>query len=181
MYELHLIHERRENELINTTVYIDKEQFSKRLQVLFEKRECKAVELEMALKVGRATVSRWRNGWTLPNDSQVKEIARFFNVRYEWLVGRDEYMTVKDIPFRSLTKTNIRRANYFESLGYKIEIGTTKYETDEDGVASVVGGTWLITRDGITTEIDDQELLELEKEVESFIDYKMGQFFSRKE
>jgi len=166
--------------LINTTVYIDKEQFSKRLQILFEKSGCKAVELELALKVGRATVSRWRNGWTLPNDSQVKEIASFFNVRYEWLIGRDDYMTVKEIPLRSLTKTHLRQANYYESLGYKLEIGSVKYETDEDGVASVVGGTWVITRDGVTTEIDDLELLELEKEIESFIDYKMGQLFTRK-
>ena len=85
----------------NTTVYIDKEQFSKRLQELFYTSKCKAVELENSLKVGRATVSRWRNGHTLPDNSQVKEIAQFFGVRYEWLIGRDEYKTVKDIPFKN--------------------------------------------------------------------------------
>ena len=77
----------------NTTVYIDKVQFSNRLKELFDTTEIKAVALENALGVGRATVSRWRNGHTLPDRSQVKEIADFFGVRYEWLVGSDEYKT----------------------------------------------------------------------------------------
>ena len=53
----------------NTTVYIDKVQFSNRLKELFETTEVKAVALENALGVGRATVSRWRNGHTLPDRS----------------------------------------------------------------------------------------------------------------
>lgn len=163
----------------NTTVYIDKVQFSSRLQELFNTSKCKAVELENSLKVARVTVSRWRNGHTLPDNSQVKEIAQFFGVRYEWLIGRDEYKTVKDIPITKLTGIGIKRFNYLETLGYSFKIKETFYETDEDGERTVSGGSWTVTKDGVTTEISDEELIALEKEIESFIDYKMAQLFEK--
>lgn len=163
----------------NTTVYIDKEQFSKRLQELFYTSKCKAVELENSLKVGRATVSRWRNGHTLPDNSQVKEIAQFFGVRYEWLIGRDEYKTVKDIPFKKLNGIVLKRFNYLETLGYTFTVKETLYEEDENGDLCISGGSWIITKDGVKTEISDEELIALEKEIESFIDYKMAQLFSK--
>lgn len=163
----------------NTTVYIDKEQFSKRLQELFYTSKCKAVELENSLKVGRATVSRWRNGHTLPDNSQVKEIAQFFGVRYEWLIGRDEYKTVKDIPFNKLTGNGVKRFNYLETLGYTFTLKETLYEEDENGDLCISGGSWIITKDGVKAEISDEELIALEKEIGSFIDYKMAQLFSK--
>lgn len=163
----------------NTTVYIDKVQFSSRLQELFNTSKCKAVELENSLKVGRATVSRWRNGHTLPDNSQVKEIAQFFGVRYEWLIGRDEYKTVKEIPLKTLVGVENRRFNFLETLGYRFTLKDTLYETDEDGERTVSGGSWTVTKDGVTTEISDEELIALEKEIESFIDYKMAQLFEK--
>lgn len=69
---------------------IDKQLFSERLRELFYVKDCKSIELEETLNVGRATISRWRNGHTLPNNSQIKEIADFFNVSYDWLIGSNE-------------------------------------------------------------------------------------------
>lgn len=163
----------------NTTVYIDKVQFSNRLKELFDTTEVKAVALENALGVGRATVSRWRNGHTLPDRSQVKEIADFFGVRYEWLVGSDEYKTVRDIPLKALTAQVIKKWKYFETLGYSIEDGKVRYEEDEDGDLYPIADTWYITRDGVKAEITDTELRSIEKEIESFIEYKMTQVFSK--
>lgn len=69
---------------------INKQLFSERLRELFYIKDCNAIELEKSLNVGRATVSRWRNGHTLPNNSQIKEIANFFNVNYDWLIGKSD-------------------------------------------------------------------------------------------
>lgn len=160
-------------------IYIDKKQFSSRLQELFTTSKCKAVELENTLKVGRATVSRWRNGRTLPDNSQVKEIAQFFGVRYEWLIGRDEYKTINEIPIAKLTGFCIKSFDYLETLGYKLKLKETFYDMDEDGEITVSGGTWTITKDGVTTEISDAEMNTLEKKIESFIDYTMAQLFEK--
>lgn len=163
----------------NMRIYIDKEKFSDRLQELFNISKCKAIELETRLNVGRATVSRWRNGHTLPDNSQVKEIAQFFGVRYEWLIGRDEYKTIRDLPIKKLTSDSIRLFNFLKTLGYKVSLKETLYEENENGEQSVIGGSWIINRDGVNIEVSGDMLIKLEKEIESFVDYKIAQLFEK--
>lgn len=171
--------------MINTNSFVNKEQFAKRLQELFEKTERKAIELETKLKVGRATVSRWRNGHTTPNDSQIKEIADFFGVRYQWLIGKDEFKTMEDYKNHFFPNGKIKlnfepKTHWLEFFGYKITTGGMTFVYDEeknDYIYTDDSVDWIITRDGYSIGIMNDELDKIEKEVESFIDYKMNGLF----
>lgn len=159
--------------------YKNKEMFSARLQDVFASSGAKAIELEHHLKVTRQTVSRWRNGHNLPTDEQAAKIAKFFNVRYEWLIGRDNYKTLNDIPLNHWISKNTMEWNYLASLGYEITFGESIYDEDENGERVVVGGTWKITFEGRTIVVTDEELVCVSKELQDFVDFKMFQIFKK--
>lgn len=139
----------------------------------------KAVELENHLRVTRQTVSRWRNGHNLPDDLQIREIAHFFGVRCEWLVGKDEHKTLRGVPLKEILSLSEKKFEYFESLGYRITPSEPVYEEDENGNHVIVGTSCKIVYDGKSVFVSDEELDQFLKEVESFVDYKMTQLFKK--
>lgn len=66
-----------------------KKEFSNRLQTALQASGRSREELACHIGVAVSTISRWVNGIGSPDVYQFREIARFFDVSYEWLL-RDE-------------------------------------------------------------------------------------------
>lgn len=61
--------------------------FSKRLSELMKERHITQDTLATALGVKRQTVSLYKTGQSMPDAEQLKNIAKFFNVASDWLLG----------------------------------------------------------------------------------------------
>ena len=179
--------------MINTNYFVDKDEFSKKLRELIDESGCKSIELENKLKVGRATISRWRNGHTIPNDSQIREIADFFGVRYKWLIGKDnEFKTVEEQRkyYFPNGKIKIRKEkdyhHWVEFFGYRISYNSgNSYIYDEETkeyILSVDDDTEVILHKNgkrLGVGLTYEEFEKVENEIESFIDYKLNTLFEK--
>lgn len=47
-------------------------------------------ELAELVFVSRSTIAKWENGIGIPSDINIKELCKFFNVDYKWLLGIEE-------------------------------------------------------------------------------------------
>lgn len=61
--------------------------FSKRLAALMKERNITQEELAHELGIKRQTVSLYKNGQSTPDAAQLKNIATFFDVSADWLLG----------------------------------------------------------------------------------------------
>ena len=61
--------------------------FSKRLSALMKERNVTQEELAHELGIKRQTVSLYKNGQSTPDAAQLKNIATFFDVSADWLLG----------------------------------------------------------------------------------------------
>lgn len=61
--------------------------FSERLSALMKERNVTQEELAHELGIKRQTVSLYKNGQSTPDAAQLKNIAVFFNVSADWLLG----------------------------------------------------------------------------------------------
>lgn len=61
--------------------------FSQRLSELMKERHITQDTLAHALGVKRQTVSLYKSGQSMPDAEQLKNIAKFFNVASDWLLG----------------------------------------------------------------------------------------------
>ncbi|MBQ0000819.1 MAG: hypothetical protein KBT01_04680, partial [Clostridiales bacterium] len=84
-----------------------------------------------------------------------------------------------DIPLKKMVGNLITRWKYLESLGYNVRLGSTELEEDENGELNTIASTWIISREGITAEISNDDLVALEREIDSFIEYKFSQIFKK--
>ena len=67
-------------------------EFHEKLQKLRKSRSLTQEELAEALFVSRTAVSKWESGKGYPNIDSLKELARFFSVTIDELIGSDEIM-----------------------------------------------------------------------------------------
>lgn len=164
--------------ILSNNYFIDKEQFSKRLCDLFLEKECKSIELELYLGVGRATVSRWRNGHTLPNNSQIREIAEFFGVRYDWLIGNDDFKTIDEQHAYYFPDGKVKLVkeemfhHWTECFGYKIGLSISNHDFDED-MSQYIS----IEKNGVSVLVSEEDFEKIEEEIEDFVDYKFTKLF----
>ena len=67
-----------------------------------------------------------------------------------------------------------------EFFGYGVTTPGTTFQYDEESKDYIYDETvidWIITRDGLSVGITTDTLEEIEKEIESFINYKMSGLF----
>ena len=81
-----------------------------RLKSLRNARKISQKDFAQALKVSQQTVASWESGRTEPSNTALKDIADYFNVSTDYLLGRD---TIK-APALSDEQTTILKE--FESL-----------------------------------------------------------------
>ena len=70
--------------------------FSKRLAALMKERNITQEELAHELGIKRQTVSLYKNGQSTPDAAQIKNIALFFGVSSDWLLGLSNIYLTSD-------------------------------------------------------------------------------------
>ena len=65
-------------------------------------------EFGNAINVSRQAVSKWESEQTKPDIDKLKDIAKFFDVSYEYLLN-DEIDNIEDVPKETIKKTNARK------------------------------------------------------------------------
>ncbi|MCL2851094.1 MAG: helix-turn-helix transcriptional regulator [Firmicutes bacterium] len=65
----------------------DIDEFTERLKTLRESKNLTTVKLGKALGISGATISRWENGKRKPNVENIYNIADFFRITSDYLIG----------------------------------------------------------------------------------------------
>lgn len=63
--------------------------FKDRLRAAAGAKECKQAEIARQIRVSRASVSLWFHGTVEPQGKHLRALARYLNVREEWLLGQE--------------------------------------------------------------------------------------------
>lgn len=66
--------------------------FPERLSALMKERQTTQQELASALGVKRQTISLYKSGQSIPDAEQLKNIAVFFDVSADWLLGLSQFV-----------------------------------------------------------------------------------------
>lgn len=64
--------------------------FGERLKSLREERELSKRELAKLFNVSHSTINRWESGLQAPNIIYLYQIAKFFNVSADYLIGIED-------------------------------------------------------------------------------------------
>ncbi len=79
-------------------------EFNEKLQELRKNRSLTQEELAEALFVSRTAISKWESGRGYPSIDSLKEIARFFSVTIDDLIGSGEMISVAENDKRELAE-----------------------------------------------------------------------------
>ena len=65
--------------------------FSERLKELREEKELSKQQLAKAIGVSDVAISRWENNLRVPNIVNLQNIAKFFDVSADYLIGLSDF------------------------------------------------------------------------------------------
>ena len=65
-------------------------EFKNRLKELRQQSGLSQEALAKEICVSRSTIAKWESGLGVPNDSNVEELCKYFNVAEEWLLDRND-------------------------------------------------------------------------------------------
>lgn len=91
-----------------------------RLKSLRASKKISQKDFAQALKVSQQTVASWESGRTEPSNTALKEIADYFNVSADYLLGRD---TVKAPALSDEQTTLLKDFDALNSAGRKLLVG----------------------------------------------------------
>lgn len=80
--------------------------FGDKLKQIRKEKNIKQEDLGKLLNVGGTTISNWENNITQPSIEQIVEIAKFFNVSTDYLMG----ITEDDVPKIEKLRQTLREA-----------------------------------------------------------------------
>lgn len=80
----------------------------KKIIKLRKERGLSQEEFGNAINVSRQAISKWESEQTKPDIDKLKDIAKFFDVSYEYLLN-DEIDNIEDVPKETIKKTNVRK------------------------------------------------------------------------
>ena len=91
-----------------------------RLKSLRASKKISQKDFAQALKVSQQTVASWESGRTEPSNTALKEIADYFNVSADYLLGCD---TVKAPALSDEQTTLLKDFDALNSAGRKLLVG----------------------------------------------------------
>lgn len=67
-----------------------------RIKALREERGLTQEELAKMINVTKSTISYYENGKRIPTGANLYDLARFFNVGFDYLMGNDQFQVAED-------------------------------------------------------------------------------------
>lgn len=77
--------------------------FPTRFRNLCDEREKTRVELAEEFNVARQTITNWQNGATVPDAKNLSDIARYFGVTTDYILGLTEIKTLNNLDVREIS------------------------------------------------------------------------------
>lgn len=103
--------------------------FAERLKQLRVNQNMTQEQMSVVFNVVQQAVQKWESGVNMPKKNKIVEIASYFKVSTDWLLGYSD----KDMPLASLGSDERRLLNGFWSLN---DIGQKRlFETMDDLIA----------------------------------------------
>lgn len=149
--------------------------FSERLSELMKERGLKQQDLANVLEVKRQTVSLYMSGQSMPDAEQLKNIAVFFNVSADWLLGLSEvrvletdmreictYTGLSEVAAKNLHKaTNYNESPQIINIFFQNLLESSAlYHLRDDGMRSALFGIQADKSGGVAPECETQEELQ---------------------
>lgn len=77
--------------------------FPTRFRNLCDERAKTRVELAEEFNVTRQTITNWQNGFTVPDAKNLRDIARYFGVTTDYILGLTEIKTLNNLDVREIS------------------------------------------------------------------------------
>ncbi len=114
--------------------------FSKRIKDLRESKSLSMDQLAKALGVTKSRVNMWENNGTIPRSDVLVQLAQYFNVSTDYLLGNDDMSGVSTTNEklnslqRNLGKLNKRELEQAEGMLQAVFMDIFNDEEDEDDI-----------------------------------------------
>ena len=100
---------------------------------LLNENHCKSADVAKTTGIHPSIFSDWKKGKSSPKYDKIQKIAEFFGVEPDWLSGKSEFKTKKEIVQHRFGKDAVRLLDYYTRLndtGKKKALETLEDMTD---------------------------------------------------
>ena len=127
--------------------------FPSRFRNLIEKKGATLDALAAEFNTTRQTVSNWQNGVTVPDAVSICDIARYFGVTTDYLLGLTDVKTIETnvravAEYTGLSEDAVKELHfpYYQEDAFLHNMGHNVYIIDEDSPRIVDNETWMISQ-----------------------------------
>ena len=130
-----------------------KDPFPVRFRELIEKKGATLDALAAEFNTTRQTVSNWQNGVTVPDAVSICDIARYFGVTTDYLLGLTDVKTIETnvravAEYTGLSEDAVKELHfpYYQEDAFLHNMGHNVYIIDEDSPRIDDNETWMISQ-----------------------------------
>lgn len=127
--------------------------FPSRFRNLIEKKKATLDVLAAEFNTTRQTVSNWQNGVTVPDAVSICDIARYFGVTTDYLLGLTDVKTIETnvravAEYTGLSEDAVKELHfpYYQEDAFLHNMGHNVYIIDEDSPRIDDNETWMISQ-----------------------------------
>lgn len=127
--------------------------FPSRFRNLIEKKGATLDALAAEFNTTRQTVSNWQNGVTVPDAVSICDIARYFGVTTDYLLGLTDVKTIETnvravAEYTGLSEDAVKELHfpYYQEDAFLHNMGHNVYIIDEDSPRIDANETWMISQ-----------------------------------
>lgn len=127
--------------------------FPSRFRNLIEKKGATLDALAAEFNTTRQTVSNWQNGVTVPDAVSICDIARYFGVTTDYLLGLTDVKTIETnvravAEYTGLSEDAVKELHfpYYQEDAFLHNMGHNVYIIDEDSPRIDDNETWMISQ-----------------------------------
>ena len=127
--------------------------FPSRFRNLIEKKGATLDALATEFNTTRQTVSNWQNGVTVPDAVSICDIARYFGVTTDYLLGLTDVKTIETnvravAEYTGLSEDAVKELHfpYYQEDAFLHNMGHNVYIIDEDSPRIDDNETWMISQ-----------------------------------
>lgn len=101
-----------------------KSNFSSNFKNLLKRNKIKQKDIAEILDINVTTISKWVNGYFIPESKHLQKIANFFEINIEELLGTDKVTVGNSTTYNEIVEPSVMQSlkliEYTDSLGYSV-------------------------------------------------------------